>query len=156
MLESVMRAWSDRLDQIDQIEGETYIVLVQIDQALGNVQSNGASLLVPGQQASVQGVGVLLDGLVQVTPLHVLQHQHGMLPLQAGPIELDQVAVIRQGPQDCNLLQNNHSMMALEGRGGEGRGGVQGYLRVFSYACNSDHSQGDRLGRDSGDSRFWP
>ena len=97
-LKSVMRALSERLDQVDQIGGGTYIVLVQIDQALGNVQSNGSSLLVPGQQASVQGVGVLLDGLVQVAPLHVLQHQHGMLPLQAGSIELDQVAVIRQGP----------------------------------------------------------
>ncbi len=89
-----MHAWSDRLKQIDQIGCGSYIVLVQIDQALGNVQSNGSPLLVPGQQASVQGVGVLLDGLVQITPLHVFQHQHGMLPLQAGPVELDQVAVI--------------------------------------------------------------
>ena len=89
-----MRASSNRLDQIDQIGGGTYIVLVQIDQALGDVQSNGPPLLVPGQQARVQGVGVLLDGLVQVPPLHVLQHQHGMLPLQAGSIELHQVAVI--------------------------------------------------------------
>lgn len=79
-------------------------MLVQEGQALGNVQSNCASLLVPGQQARVRGVGILLDSLVQVSAFHVLQHQHGMFPLQAGSIELHQVAVIGQGPQHRNLL----------------------------------------------------
>ena len=71
-------------------------MLVQEDQALGDVQGNGAALLVPAQQAGVLGVGVLLDGLIQVPALHVLQHQHGMLPLQAGSVKLHQVAIIRQ------------------------------------------------------------
>lgn len=70
------------------------LILVQEDQALGDVKGNGAALLVPGQQACVQGVGVLLDGLEQVPALHVLQHQHGMLTLQAGSVELHQVAVV--------------------------------------------------------------
>lgn len=69
-------------------------MLMQEDQALGNVQGNGAALLVPGQQAGVCWVGVLLNGLVEVAAFHVLQHQHGMLPFQAGSIELHQVAVI--------------------------------------------------------------
>ena len=69
-------------------------MLMQENEALSNVQGNGAALLVPAQQASVLWIGVLLDGLVQVAPLHVLQHQHSVLPLQAGAVELHQVAII--------------------------------------------------------------
>ena len=93
--------WIHRYDR--SIE-QTCLLVMQEDQAFGNVPGNAAPTRIPHKLPHRVGVGIPLNACVQVAPLHVLQHQHGAAGVQAGAVELHNVSVKGQRTQQANLL----------------------------------------------------
>ena len=89
---------------------------MQEDQALGHIQCHSATLLVPAEGTNGVGVAVLQNTGLQVSALHILQHQHGAGGVQARAVQLHHVAVIRQLMHQMDLLHQVQAVLKAIGR----------------------------------------